>query len=47
MAAKLKMVQAENPTRRVAFIDIGANIGVYTLSMASMGFRTYAFEPMT
>ncbi|MCK9448477.1 MAG: FkbM family methyltransferase [Bacteroidales bacterium] len=28
------------------FIDIGANIGTYTIMLAGKGMRTYAFEPV-
>ena len=30
----------------VYFLDIGANIGIYTLSIAAHGFQVVAFEPM-
>ena len=31
---------------KAAFVDIGANIGVYTVSAAALGRRVFAFEPM-
>ena len=29
-----------------ALLDVGANLGVYTLSAAALGYRVFAFEPM-
>jgi FkbM family methyltransferase len=34
------------PMSDLTFIDIGANIGWYTLSMAALGVKVLAFEPM-
>lgn len=41
----LKKTREENPENEVYFLDIGANIGWYTLAAASLGFKTLAFEP--
>jgi FkbM family methyltransferase len=30
----------------VVFIDIGANLGTFTMPVAAAGFKVYAFEPM-
>jgi len=34
-----------NPTKFV-FVDVGANIGAYSVSLAKKGFETYSFEPI-
>ena len=35
------------PLHDLTFVDIGSNIGWFTLSMASLGVNVMAFEPMT
>lgn len=34
------------PRSEVTFLDIGANVGWFTLAIATYGFRVLAFEPM-
>lgn len=31
----------------IYFMDIGANVGWYSINMAVMGYNVIAFEPMT
>jgi 2-polyprenyl-3-methyl-5-hydroxy-6-metoxy-1,4-benzoquinol methylase len=46
MALNLEIAKKANPNSEVVFMDIGANLGTFTLSAASLGFKVYAFEPM-
>jgi hypothetical protein len=39
-------LQAKNLTRdEVIFMDIGANVGWFTVNAAAMGYTVFAFEP--
>ena len=42
----INLVRENHPNSEVLFIDIGANLGYYSLSAASLGYKVIAFEPM-
>ena len=41
----LEQVRASFPDTEIYMIDIGSNIGWYSLAAASIGFKSFAFEP--
>jgi len=42
----VKMFMNKHSQHHNVFIDVGANIGTYSIMLASKGLRTYAFEPV-
>ncbi len=42
----VKQVMLNNFSKYDVFFDIGANIGTYTILMASKGLKTFSFEPV-
>ena len=40
------MQRTQFPRSEIVLIDIGANLGTFSLAAAAMGFSVYAFEPM-
>lgn len=42
----VKQVMLNNFSKYDIFFDIGANIGTYTILMASKGLKTFSFEPI-
>lgn len=46
LPAKIQAAAATSSSKASAplFIDVGANVGVFTLSLANLGARVYAFE---
>ena len=42
----LNLDRQNHPNSDVFLIDIGANLGYYSLSAASLGYQVIAFEPM-
>jgi FkbM family methyltransferase len=41
----MQALREEDPEHEIVVLDIGANIGWYTLALASRGFKVVAFEP--
>lgn len=44
LPAKLQAATSSSKAAAPLFIDVGANVGVFTLSLANLGARVYAFE---
>eukprot|EP00347_Sterkiella_histriomuscorum_P017654 403348513 len=44
--SKLQWLKQEFPGKQITLIDVGANIGWFSLVAASKGFHVLAFEPM-
>jgi FkbM family methyltransferase len=38
---------AQTADKRLVFVDVGANLGYFTLAAASLGYEVIAFEPMS
>lgn len=43
----MKLTPKSWPQEPPLFVDVGANLGYFSLAMASLGYRVIAFEPMT
>ncbi|KAI9017656.1 S-adenosyl-L-methionine-dependent methyltransferase [Gaertneriomyces semiglobifer] len=46
MIQKLGEVQSANSQKEIVFLDIGANVGWFTLTVAAAGYKVVAVEPM-
>lgn len=46
LVQEMLSVLTQHKSRRPVLVDIGANIGFYTLAAAAAGFHVYAFEPV-
>jgi FkbM family methyltransferase len=40
------LAQKKNPGKEVVMIDVGANLGWYTLGISASGYRVLSFEPL-
>jgi predicted RNA methylase len=47
MVNNLKRIRISHEFSEPVFIDIGANLGTYSLTAAAFGYKVYAFEPMS
>lgn len=43
---KLRKVKKDNPNKKIAYFDLGANVGWYSFIAAQNDFYVAAFEPL-